>query len=213
MPPLTVVISTKDEPEAFRLVSRICEQAQSEDEIIILDDYSHETFTAALRFYAAVYPFLRVISHELNDDFSAHRNFVHRFIRLGRWMVLLDADEWVSKSFLSAIREKIQANPSVDVFALARINTLHNGDQWSQPEIDWNNLRSGRYQNYPDFQRRVHIRSDKIRWVNRMHNVLAGGMRIMTLEGPDLSLYHHKALYKTERMHAMYARIQSQQND
>jgi glycosyltransferase involved in cell wall biosynthesis len=205
--PLTIVISTKDEPEAFRLIGRICDQVRSGDEVIILDDCSHQFFCDALQFYGAIYPFLRVVSHPLDDNFGEHRNHVHAFVAEGRWMVLLDADEWVSKLFLDSIRQQIIANPGVEVFALARINTKHRGDSWQQPEINWSGEALKQYENYPDFQRRVHVRASHIRWTNRMHNVLTGGQKVMSLEGEHVSLLHHKAFYKWERMHAIYARI------
>ena len=140
--PLTVIITTKDEPEAFRLIGRICEQVAPGDEVIIEDDQSQPEFIEGIKFYRAVYPCLQLVSHALNDDFSTHRNYMHEVVPRGRWMVLLDADEWVSMRFLGAIRRQIALNPEVDVFGLARVNTEHAGNSWMQPVIDWENIRS-----------------------------------------------------------------------
>lgn len=196
---LNIVILTKDEPEAFRLIARVCELSRPEDRVIVWDDFSCVTWLGMLRYWQQVFPF-EYRQHEWDHSFCRHRNAVKPVIHPGEWVVMIDADEWVGKAFLRSIRNAIERHPKADSFLISRVNGFYPHAVVSKmPEPDWDNLKfwdkTGPFPSYPDWQPRVWRNDPDICYVHDVCNWFSGTKTTVELSGKDVSLFHFKSKY------------------
>lgn len=89
-------------------------------EIVVIDDNSKnpETLAAIETLKDA-----KVVSHALNGDFAAHKNFMNSQCS-GDWILNLDADENLDEHLLFNLPSIIESNPSVDAYWIPRVNTV-----------------------------------------------------------------------------------------
>jgi len=92
-----------------------------EYEIVVLDDYSDnsETNDILTEFSQDII----IKHHALNGNFAEHKNFMNSLCT-GDWILNLDADEWVTDDFLGYMSMIIEANPNIDAYKIARVNTI-----------------------------------------------------------------------------------------
>lgn len=84
------------------------------DEILVIDDYSIDKTVIIAKKYTK-----HVFSHNLEDNFSAQRNFALEKAK-GDWILFVDADERVSKTLAEEIQEKISSPSKIDGFYIKR---------------------------------------------------------------------------------------------
>lgn len=84
------------------------------DEIIIVDDYSTDDTINLAKKYPA-----RVISHQLNQNFAAQRNFALNQAK-SDWILFLDSDETIPAKLQKEIISTLKSNPSQNGFYLKR---------------------------------------------------------------------------------------------
>jgi len=92
-----------------------------EYEIVVLDDYSDNRETNDI--LTEFLPHISVHHHALNGDFGEHKNVMNSFCT-GDWILNLDADEWMTDDFLGYMSMIIEANPNIDAYWIARVNTV-----------------------------------------------------------------------------------------
>lgn len=193
---LHIVILTKNEPEAFRLISRVCETKRSEDRVIIWDDLSGVGWRCMLNYYRQIYP-LEYHQHAWNSSFCNHRNSVKPIIPEGEWVVMLDADEWIEPTFLQRVHIAIEEHPKADSFLISRVNGYYNHLSDSKmPEPDWSNVQA---ENWPDWQPRVFKNIPEICYVHDVFNWFSGCKCTLELSGEGVSLFHFKVRSWTNR--------------
>jgi glycosyltransferase involved in cell wall biosynthesis len=217
---LITCITTKDEPEAFRLISRIAEQ--SEARLVICDDFSSPDWISVLKQWQAVYPFIELKQHALNNDFGAHRQWFKEQIGEENWIVMLDADEWVGPKFLATVAYEIISNPEADLIQVPRLNTLfgegvptdRNRNYTEKiPLLDWAQLKDPTYlkingvDNWPDWQWRIYQNKPYLHYQNKVHEMLIGAQHPIALMQSDLTIIHHKSIKKFTRMNKWYSSL------
>jgi glycosyltransferase involved in cell wall biosynthesis len=120
---LTAVVLTRNEEKNL---SRCLSSLRFCDSLVVIDDGSTDgTLVLARKFKA------RIISHLLNGDFSAQRNFALTQIK-SSWILFVDADEEVSPALAEEITSAVN-NPDYKAFYLKRVDhlwhqTLTHGD-------------------------------------------------------------------------------------
>ena len=97
----------------------------------------------------------------------------------GDYIFQIDADEMVSKYCLENLAMVLQYNP-VDVLLVPRINTVEGLTQEHIKKWGWRVDNNG-WVNFPDPQFRIYKNNGKIKWKNKVHEVLEAHTSISQL--------------------------------
>jgi glycosyltransferase involved in cell wall biosynthesis len=188
--------------ELMRLLNILVINKRDEDEIVIQCDQGNttpEVYKVLDQFYSRI----SVIEFPLKGNFSAFKNNLKKHCT-GEWIFQIDADEYVTIEFLQNLHLILQDNPTVEVFLLARINTVEGLTQEHINKWRWNVNEKG-WVNFPDLQPRILQNSPKINWGNKVHEVLMGHSTWATLPlEDDYCLYHPKHIERQERQNNLY---------
>lgn len=168
--------------------------------------------------------------HALNKNFAEHKNFINSKCTK-QYIFNIDADEYPGEALKGVnLKELINQNPDVDVFAIPRINIVKN------ITFDYINLNSwktctpndihslyGEYDdiiirndknnieqiiNYPDYQKRLYKNDSNIKWVGKVHEQLTGYSRSSIFPPyKEYSLYHIKSFTKQIKQNNFYSTI------
>ena len=143
--------------------------------------------------------------YEFNGDFSHMKNHLSSMCT-GDYIFQIDADEMISTYMLDNVAMVLQYN-SVDVLKVPRINTV---DGLTQKHIDkwgWGINEKG-WINFPDYQWRIYKNNDRIKWKNKVHEVLDGyrTMSYLPIEEP-WCLIHEKNIERQEKQNLFYEKL------
>ena len=190
--------------EIQRLVNILLDVKRRVDEIVILFDSKNgdDEIEAYLR------------SHSVNSEFSwhkkdfeghyaEHKNYLTKLCS-GDYIFQIDADEFPHKSLLTALPAILEANPTVDMLRVPRINTVEGLTEEHIKKWGWTVNEKG-WVNWADWQMRIYRRHPDIKWKNKVHEVLDGfkihGM--LPIE-EEYALYHPKDIKRQEKQNAYY---------
>ena len=192
--------------EIQRLVNFLIKNKRHQDEIVILYDESNGDIE--------IENYLR--SHSVNGEFNWHKgkfnnhfaNWKNKLTSLcsGDYIYQIDADEMISTYVLDFLPEILLYN-DVDALQVPRINTVegltqHHIDKWG-----WRVNEKG-WVNFPDSQWRIYKNNGKIKWVNKVHEVLKGYKTISHLPTEEpWCLQHPKTIEKQEKQNQYYETI------
>lgn len=201
-------ITTHDEiKEIKELIARLDQYKRGEDEIVIVDDNSNEEMIAYLDKLKNGGIIRDWYTHSLNKDFAAHKNFLHTKCD-GDYIFNLDADENVHINLILNIPGVLELNPNIDLYYLPRVNTISGA--LTQDHIKkWRWIVDERgWVNWPDWQSRVYKNDPKIKWKNKVHEVIEGFVQSSALPEEEIwCLYHHKHISKQEQQNEFYETI------
>jgi len=192
--------------EIQRLVNFLVKNKRHQDEIVILYDESNGDIE--------VENYLR--SHSVNGEFNWHKGkFNNHFadwknkltsLCSGDYIYQIDADEMISTYVLNFLPEVLLYN-NVDVIQVPRINTVEGLTQEHINKWGWKINNEG-WVNFPDFQWRVYKNDGKIKWINKVHEVLTGYKSVSYLPTEEpWCLQHPKTIEKQERQNQLYETI------
>ena len=169
-----------------------CDQGNTSPEVYkVLDKYS---------------AFIRVIEFPLKGNFAAFKNNLKKHCT-GAWIFQIDADEYLSDSLIKNLSSILQANPTVDLFLVPRINTVEGLTQEHINKWQWRVDEKG-WVNFPDYQTRILQNSPKINWASRVHEVLTGHSNYVMLPAEEeYCLYHPKGIERQERQNNFYSAL------
>ena len=189
--------------EIQKLIPFLLKNKRAEDEVVVLFDSNNGD--------TAVEEYLR--SHSINGEFhwigyefDGHfANMKNRLTEMcnGDYIFQIDADELPHEMLIENLPEILKSN-NIDVILVPRVNTV---DGLTQEHIDkwrWNVNENG-WVNWPDMQYRIYRKSDDIKWVNKVHEVLEGFQTLSHLPmQEELALYHPKDIVRQEKQNAYY---------
>ena len=112
---ISVVILTRNEESNIK---ECLETVKWADEIIVIDDESTDKTVEIARCYTD-----KVISHPLNDNFSAQRNLGIDNAS-GDWILQMDADERVTEELKEKILELLAKGSDLSAFRFRRLNNF-----------------------------------------------------------------------------------------
>ena len=116
-------ILVHNEDETFeKLLHRLIEYKQPQDEIVVLDDYSDNEKTKAILDYFHSTDTIKLEQRNLLHDFASQKNYLKNMCT-GDYSFNLDADEMISHWFMKDIHEILEGN-EVDLIYVPRINTV-----------------------------------------------------------------------------------------
>jgi|TARA_Y100000310_G_scaffold101208_1_gene99200 hypothetical protein len=139
---------------------------------------------------------------EFKGNFSDLKNHTKSMCS-GDYIFHLDADEYPHEILMEQLPSIIEMN-DVDLIWVPRVNTVTGiNDEWIQ-KWGWRVSEKG-WVNYPDYQARVFINKEDIKWKGKVHEVI-GGCKTYAHLPPheELSLYHPKTIEKQIKQNELY---------
>jgi len=201
MPTLSYLVTVHNEDRTLsNLLTRLIGFVGTDDEIVILDDFSDNPECQKVLSEYSKMDSIRLFQHALDHNYGEHKNYGNKQCTK-EWIFQLDGDELPSETLLGNVKDIIDANPEIELFLLPRINdfrgvTEDHAKQWgwrlspcptceNRPIIKWPDYQGRLYKNVPD----------RIRWDRRLHEKLEGAMKFAILPADfDLALYHDKSI-------------------
>lgn len=192
--------------EIKRLVPFILEHKGIQDEIVILFDDKNgnkEVLDFLLPFN--IKPNVQVWRGlDWDNNFADWKNKLNEYCT-GDYIFQLDADEMVTEFLIKNVSQVIQENNEVDLFYLARINTVDGITMEHINKWRWNLDKEGRI-NFPDYQGRIY--KSNLKWEGKVHEKITGAKyyAVLPLE-EEYCLIHHKTINKQEAQNNFYNTI------
>jgi len=190
--------------EIQRLLGFLIENKRVEDEIVVLYDVKNGAIE--------VEEYLREASSEgeftwyryaFDGHFADMKNKLTSLCN-GDYIFQIDADEILSIEGLLLIPQIIESNPTVEVYRVPRINTVSDLTQEHIQKWGWRVDEKG-WVNFPDPQWRIYKNNSKIKWKNKVHEVLEGYKTFSELpHNETLCLIHEKTIERQQKQNEYY---------
>ena len=140
----------------------------------------------------------------LNRDFASFKN---NFIDLSSkdYIFQVDADEMLSEGLVKNLPSILECNEDVDIFSIPRINTVDGITDYHIQKWGWR-LNDKGWINFPDYQFRLFKNNLKVKWHNKVHEVLKGdNCKVSNFpEDKMFCILHRKNIEKQESQNSFY---------
>jgi len=193
--------------EIQRLLGFLMENKRDQDEIIVLYDTNNGTKEVEniLDHYLKLNKYL-LYKSPFNKHFAEWKNLLSSYCT-GDYIFQVDADEMLSIESCLLIPQIIESNPQVEVYRVPRINTVKDLTQEHILKWGWKVNEKG-WINFPDLQWRIYKNNSKVRWKNKVHEVLEGYDRYSELpHNEELCLIHNKTIERQEKQNKYYSTL------
>ena len=194
--------------EIQRLLAFLMHGMRRDDEIVVLVDLSKNTQTSELLGYLHKLSSsnrITLVEDTFNDHFADWKNRLTRACTKD-YIFQIDADELPTNYMMDFIPEVLKLN-KVDVLKVPRVNTVKGLTEEHIQKWGWNVNDKG-WVNFPDYQWRVYKNNGKIKWINKVHEVLTGDQSVAHLPASmEWSLIHNKTIDRQEKQNEYYGRI------
>jgi glycosyltransferase involved in cell wall biosynthesis len=192
------ITACNEHVELDRLLEQLTEHTRPEDEIVIQLDI---TATPEVKHVVDSWSTVKRVNFALNKDFASFKNNLKSYCSKD-YIFQIDADEYLSEELISYLPEILEMNPTVELYAVPRINTVEGLTQEHINKWRWRVDEKG-WVNYPDYQTRILKNIPEIKWINKVHERLVGARTIVSLpEGYDL--IHPKTIDRQEHQNNFY---------
>jgi len=188
--------------EIKRLVDFLLSNKRKEDEIVILFDQSKGT-QEVITYLDTIKTEGCLVSNRFEGHFAKWKNLLTTHCT-GDYIFQIDADELPHINLIQNLPSLLEANPTVDMLRVPRVNTVEGLTEKHIKKWGWNVNEKG-WVNWADGQMRIYRNTPSIKWVNKVHEVLEGykthGM--LPLE-EEWALYHPKTIERQEKQNNYY---------
>ena len=200
-------ILTHNETDSLsELIQFLVKHKDEEDEIVILDDYSDNEKTKEILDTMCSIHEIKFEQRHLHKDYAGQKNYLTGMCK-GQYIVNIDADEIPHKSLMKNLKPILEANPTIDLYWVPRVNTVDGITQEHINKWGWNVNEKG-WVNFPDYQGRIWRNRQNIKWKNAVHEVLFGYKEHTYLPAEEeFSFYHPKDIDRQEKQNAFYNTI------
>ena len=200
------ILTHNEKGSLIKLIDFLVEHKDEEDEIVILDDYSdNEKTKEILDTMCSIYEITFEQRH-LYKDYGSQKNALVRMCK-GSYIINIDADESPNKWLMKNIKPILEANPTVDLYWVPRVNTVEGITQEHIQKWGWQVNEKG-WVNFPDYQGRIWRNRPNIRWERPVHEILVGHKEHTFLpQEEQFSFYHHKNIDRQEKQNKFYEGI------
>ena len=176
---------------------------QDEDEVVILDDFSYQSHLDMLQPYIDCEFVNKFEQRELNKDFAAQKNYLNSLCTKD-YIFQLDADEVPAETLIMNLKALVNANPTVEMFWIPRINTVEGITEEHCKMYGYSLDEKGRI-NFPDPQARLYKNEERIKWVRPVHEILTGAKITTALPfEDDFCIIHNKNIEKQVQQNKFY---------
>jgi len=181
-----------------------------DDEVVILDDFSNNEDTKKILEKAKTYGFT-VVQHALNKNFAEHKNYGGKRC-VGDYIVQIDADEYPHPTLLYNMKELLEANPTVELYRVPRVNIVRGATEQDARSWGWNLSKISEYGDLPivnwhhgDYQSRIYKNSLKIQWHKPLHETIVGAEYASQLpKEVDWAFIHDKTIDRQRAQNMFY---------
>ena len=200
------ILTHNETDSLLELIHFLMEYKDKEDEIVILDDYSDNSKTKEiLDSVVSIYE-IKFEQRHLLKDYAGQKNYLTRMCS-GDYIVNIDADEIPHKLLMKNLKPILEANPSIDLYWVPRVNTVDGITQEHINKWRWNVNEKG-WVNWPDYQGRIWRTRPNILWKNPVHEILTGYKEHTQLPmEEEFCFYHPKTIDKQEKQNKFYEEI------
>ena len=176
---------------------------QETDEVVILDDFSYDSHIEMLQPYIDCGFVNTFEQKKLKKDFASHKNYLNSLCTKD-YIFQLDADEVPQETLIGNLKALINANPTVEMFWIPRINTVEGITEAHCKMYGYRLDDMGRI-NFPDPQARLYKNLERIKWVKPVHEILTGAKVTTALPfEEEFCLIHRKTIEKQEQQNKFY---------
>jgi hypothetical protein len=194
--------------EITNLINFLHPHLKTDDEILV--QYDSESATSQVKDYLKIisqlHKNIKVIEFPLNKDFASFKNNLKNNAN-GIFIFQIDADEMPSEYLIENIHDFLEYNKDVDLFFVARINTVNGLTNEHIKKWGWVVNENG-WVNFPDYQTRLYRRTSEIEWSGKVHERIVGYNTLSVLPQEEkYCLYHHKQIERQEIQNALYETI------
>lgn len=206
-PLISFAITTHNEGQYIRdLLDQLiphCERTG--DEIVVVDDNSTDPFTSSMLYEYEQRDAIKLFSHSLNHDFSAHKNFLNSKCN-GEYIFQIDADEKFHDNLLTYIHDIVDNN-DIDLYAIPRVNIVNGLTEEDVRRWGWRVNEKG-WVMFPDYQTRLYRNSPEIKWEGKVHERITGHKTMAPLpDEEEWCLYHIKDIDRQRKQNDYYDTI------
>ena len=204
---LSYSILTHNETDSLlKLIEFLVKNKDEEEEIVILDDFSDNEKTKEILDTMCSIHEIKFEQRHLLKDYAGQKNHLKNMCS-GEYICNIDADELPNKWLMKNIKEILEANPSIDLYWVPRVNTVEGLTQDHMQQWGWNVNEKG-WVNFPDYQGRIWRNRPNIMWKNPVHEVLTGYKEHTYLPmEEEFCFYHPKEIKKQEQQNEFYRGI------
>ena len=190
--------------EIQRLVNFLLKHKRFKDSIVILYDIKngHEGIEQFLR-AKSINCEIAWMPGEFDGHFANWKNKLTEMCD-GDWIFQIDADEMPHETLIEHLPEIILSNPDNEAILVPRVNTVFGLTEEYANKWRWKVNEKG-WVNWPDFQWRIWKNHPKIKWVNKVHEVLEGYSTYSNLHDvEEYALYHPKDIERQVKQNNFY---------
>ena len=189
--------------EIQRLLTFLIENKRSQDEIVVLYDSTNGTPEVEEILRAkSIGKKLNWFSYEFDGHFANMKNYLTTMCN-GDYIFQIDADEVPNKTLINHLPEVLELN-NVEVLRVSRVNTVEGLTKEHIDKWGWIVSDGGKV-NWRDPQWRIYKNDPKIRWKNKVHEVLDGYTTKADLPYlEEWALYHPKTIDRQEKQNEYY---------
>jgi glycosyltransferase involved in cell wall biosynthesis len=194
--------------EIKRLLDYLFNHKRPDDEIVVQCDKGNTTQAVyeVLKEYAEFNMPYKHVEFPLNNNFAAFKNNLKDNCT-GDYIFQIDADEYPEEYLMNTLPSIIEMNGKVDIIWVPRINlveglTTEHIRQWGWVMNNKNRV------NFPDYQCRILKNIKRIKWKNKVHEVLVGYKTESRLPANDEFCIHHpKTIERQEKQNEFYSSL------
>ena len=200
------ILTHNETDSLLKLIDFLVIHKDTEDEIVILDDYSDDEETKKILDTTTSIYDIKFEQRHLMKDYAGQKNHLTHMCK-GDYIVNIDADEIPNKTLMSNIKPILSANPTIDLYWVPRVNTVEGITQEHINKWRWNVNEKG-WVNFPDYQGRIWRNRPNIMWKNPVHEVLTGYKEHTYLPmEEEFCFYHPKDIDRQEKQNEFYSTI------
>ena len=186
------------------LLEYLTKHKREQDEIVVQCDQGNTT--SEVYEVLKQYPDIKIIEFALNKDFASFKNNLKDNCS-GDYIFQIDADEYPEEYLMDTIEWVINNNPKTDIFWVPRINKVEGLTQEHINKWGWN-VDDQKRVNFPDYQCRILKNVKRIKWKNKVHEVLTGHKTESHLPAnKEFCIYHLKNIERQEKQNEFYNTI------
>lgn len=146
---------------------------------------------------------INLIESDFGGDFAEWKNLLNSECK-GEWIFQLDADEFLEPDLIVNLEEILESNSDKDMIVVPRINIVNGITDEHIQKWNWKVNENG-WINFPDYQTRIYKNSEKIGWVNKVHERIVGFENYSNF--PSYEIYcikHIKDIKRQEKQNEYY---------
>jgi glycosyltransferase involved in cell wall biosynthesis len=193
------ITACNEHVELDRLLDLLTNNIRPEDEIVVqMDTTATDEVVSVIEKYNLIKYY-----YPLNNNFAEFKNNLSKHCTK-EFIFQIDADEYPHPFLLESLPEILEYNYNVDVFLTPRINTVEGLTEQHIQQWGWNVNDKG-WVNFPDYQWRIWKNSNKIKWINKVHERLDGFNEYsMFPQSEEYCLFHPKDIKRQEKQNNYY---------